>query len=250
MAEGKGAQVLVLDPPQELLFKGPYTDIVVRPLKLKNPTDKAICFKVKTTAPKQYCVRPNSGMIQPNEATEVQVMLQPMESLPDDHTKHKFMVQTCYAPSPDVDLDGLWKTANSSDLMFTKLRVVFDHPAFNKAAPRAQEESPVMVQHNNPVGTAPASKVIDLSSPLYSPTVTSTPIKVTNSENELTHERQLRQKAEADVAALKKDFDEMMKKHMLLQQGQVVSDGGISQIQIILIAITGLLVGLIFGKLF
>lgn len=44
---------------------GPFTDVVTTNLKLKNPSDKRVCFKVKTTAPRRYCVRPNSGVIDP-----------------------------------------------------------------------------------------------------------------------------------------------------------------------------------------
>lgn len=43
-------------------FAGPFTDVVQAQMVLKNPTDRYVVFKVKTTAPKQYCVRPNSGM--------------------------------------------------------------------------------------------------------------------------------------------------------------------------------------------
>lgn len=43
---------------------GPFTDVVITNLKLKNPSDKKVCFKVKTTAPRRYCVRPNSGAIE------------------------------------------------------------------------------------------------------------------------------------------------------------------------------------------
>lgn len=42
---------------------GPFTDVVTTNLKLKNPSDRKVCFKVKTTAPRRYCVRPNSGVI-------------------------------------------------------------------------------------------------------------------------------------------------------------------------------------------
>lgn len=42
---------------------GPFSDVVTANLKLSNPTDRNVCFKVKTTAPRRYCVRPNSGII-------------------------------------------------------------------------------------------------------------------------------------------------------------------------------------------
>jgi len=50
---------------------GPFTEVVTADLKLSNPSKKRICFKVKTTAPKQYCVRPNNGLIEPGAVTYV-----------------------------------------------------------------------------------------------------------------------------------------------------------------------------------
>lgn len=72
-------------------------------IKLTNPTNDRVCFKVKTTAPKRYCVRPNNGVIEPNSTTNVIVMLQPFdfEAAPDKN-KHKFMIQTLVEPD-DID---------------------------------------------------------------------------------------------------------------------------------------------------
>ena len=38
---------------------------------LRNPSNKTVLFKVKTTAPKQYCVRPNSGVLEPSKAQTI-----------------------------------------------------------------------------------------------------------------------------------------------------------------------------------
>ena len=54
-----------------LFCLGPFTEVVTADLKLCNPSKKRICFKVKTTAPKQYCVRPNNGLIEPGAITHV-----------------------------------------------------------------------------------------------------------------------------------------------------------------------------------
>jgi len=40
-------------------------------MTLKNPTVKKIAFKIKTTAPKRYCVRPNCGELGPKEKAEI-----------------------------------------------------------------------------------------------------------------------------------------------------------------------------------
>jgi vesicle-associated membrane protein-associated protein A len=62
---------LVLDPPSELRFKGPFEDYVSVSLTIRNPTDKRIAFKIKTTAPKRYCVKPNSGVLDSGQLMKV-----------------------------------------------------------------------------------------------------------------------------------------------------------------------------------
>uniref|UniRef100_A0A5F8G5J5 Vesicle-associated membrane protein-associated protein A n=1 Tax=Monodelphis domestica TaxID=13616 RepID=A0A5F8G5J5_MONDO len=89
----KHEQILVLDPPTDLKFKCPFTDVVTTNLKLRNPSDRKVCFKVKTTALCRYCVRPNSGIIEPGLTVTVSVMLQPFDYDPNEKSKHKFMVQ-------------------------------------------------------------------------------------------------------------------------------------------------------------
>lgn len=125
----KQDQVIILEPSAELRFRGPFTEVVTACLTLTNPTEKKICFKVKTTAPKRYCVRPNSGVVDPKASVEVAVMLQPFEYDPAEKNKHKFMVQTMYAPDGPYDADTLWKDAKSEALMDSKLKCVFELPA-------------------------------------------------------------------------------------------------------------------------
>uniref|UniRef100_A0A2I3TAS0 MSP domain-containing protein n=1 Tax=Pan troglodytes TaxID=9598 RepID=A0A2I3TAS0_PANTR len=83
-ATAKHEQILVLDPPIDLKFKGPFTDVVTTNLKLRNPSDRKVCFKVKTTVPHRYCVRPNSGIIDPGSTVTVSVMLQPFDYDPNE----------------------------------------------------------------------------------------------------------------------------------------------------------------------
>ncbi|KAG7175858.1 Vesicle-associated membrane protein-associated protein A-like [Homarus americanus] len=124
----KAEQVLILEPSQELKFKGPFTDVVTSQLKLTNPTDRRVCFKVKTTAPRRYCVRPNSGLVDSHGSVSVAVMLQPFDYDPHEKNKHKFMVQSLFAGEGEVNLDALFKEADLSQLMDSKLRCVFELP--------------------------------------------------------------------------------------------------------------------------
>ncbi|XP_055484350.1 vesicle-associated membrane protein-associated protein A [Psammomys obesus] len=111
--------------------KGPFTDVVTTNLKLRNPSDRKVCFKVKTTAPRRYCVRPNSGIIDPGSTVTVSVMLQPFDYDPNEKSKHKFMVQTIFAPPNISDMEAVWKEAKPDELMDSKLRCVFEMPNEN-----------------------------------------------------------------------------------------------------------------------
>ncbi|CAK1362612.1 unnamed protein product [Cercospora beticola] len=118
--------------PQELGFKRPFTHEVSQVLRLHNPNSDPVAFKVKTTAPKQYCVRPNSGRIDPGGDVEVQVLLQAMKEDPplDARCRDKFLVQSV-AIGADVQVANVtqvWanieQTAKSS-IQEKKIRVSF-----------------------------------------------------------------------------------------------------------------------------
>lgn len=143
MSTEKKAQVLQLDPPHELLFKGPFTDVITANLVLRNPSNKTVLFKVKTTAPKQYCVRPNSGVLEPSKAQTIAVMLQPSTDLSSvDKSKHKFMVQSMFAPADFTmdNLDQLWKAVSKAELMDSKLKCSFIEDQSSREADKSQTE--------------------------------------------------------------------------------------------------------------
>ncbi|KAJ8968914.1 hypothetical protein NQ317_004873 [Molorchus minor] len=141
----KQEQVLQIEPQNELRFRGPFNVAVTSYMKLTNPTDKKVMFKIKTTAPKKYCVRPNSGVLEPNSTAEIAICLQPFLFDPAEKNKHKFMVQTVFAPEGEINLEQLWKEISPEQLMDSKLKCVFEMPAEqneshedpNKASPKS-----------------------------------------------------------------------------------------------------------------
>ncbi|XP_020329454.1 vesicle-associated membrane protein-associated protein A-like [Oncorhynchus kisutch] len=148
-------QILVLDPPSDLRFKGPFTEVITTNLKLKNPSDRRVCFKVKTTAPRRYCVRPNSGIIDAGATVTISVMLQPFDYDPNEKSKHKFMVQSIFAPPNESELDAMWKDAKPDDLMDSKLRCVFDLPPENGRVNDAEGSTDVAAPVQNSSKAAP-----------------------------------------------------------------------------------------------
>lgn len=122
---------VLLDPPSQLFFERPLTVAASETLTLTNAEDEPIAFKVKTTSPKQYCVRPNSGKIEPGEKVQVQILLQPFKDEPADDfkCKDKFLVQSIIIPPEKVDLptSQLWTSleGEKSSVRERKLRCVF-----------------------------------------------------------------------------------------------------------------------------
>uniref|UniRef100_A0A4W5K3T0 Vesicle-associated membrane protein-associated protein A n=1 Tax=Hucho hucho TaxID=62062 RepID=A0A4W5K3T0_9TELE len=155
-------QIVVIEPPCDLKFKGPFTDVVTTNLKLKNPSDRKVCFKVKTTAPRRYCVRPNSGMIESGATVTVSVMLQPFDYDPNEKSKHKFMVQTIFAPSTATDMDAVWKDATPDDFMDSKLRCVFELPTDNDKMDDVEANKAAPILNSKADGTS-APKPISAS---------------------------------------------------------------------------------------
>lgn len=54
-----------------LCSTAPFTKPINNSIKLTNTSAEALSYKVKTTAPKRYTVKPNTGTILPNESVEV-----------------------------------------------------------------------------------------------------------------------------------------------------------------------------------
>uniref|UniRef100_A0A803NVE5 MSP domain-containing protein n=1 Tax=Cannabis sativa TaxID=3483 RepID=A0A803NVE5_CANSA len=84
--------------PQELQFPFELRKQISCSLQLLNKTDNYVAFKVKTTNPKKYCVRPNTGVVMPRSTCDVIVTMQAQKEMPlDMQCKDKFLLQSVVA---------------------------------------------------------------------------------------------------------------------------------------------------------
>ncbi|KAI5776186.1 PapD-like protein [Geopyxis carbonaria] len=118
--------------PSELSFQRPFTREVTQTLHIRNSNYDPVAFKVKTTAPKQYCVRPNSGRIESGKEVEVQVLLQAMKNDPptDFKCRDKFLVQSVpiTADREAVNVQEIWSLVEKNEksaIQEKKIRVVY-----------------------------------------------------------------------------------------------------------------------------
>nr|CAB3450497.1 unnamed protein product [Digitaria exilis] len=89
--------------PIELRFPFELNKQISCALQLTNKTEKQVAFKVKTTSPKKYCVRPNNGIVAPRSTADVVVTMQAQrEAPPDMQCKDKFLVQSAILPNEDI----------------------------------------------------------------------------------------------------------------------------------------------------
>lgn len=253
-------QILVLEPPQELKFKGPFVNVVTSELKLTNPSQKQVLFKVKTTAPKCYCVRPNSGILEPGAHAIVSVMLQPFDHTTAEKSKHKFMVQSMFAPDAPFDnQDQLWKEANTSQLMDSKLKCVFDpdlaqnvnlgreeiiKPVYNKEVASAINDPLVSLDPGKLNKFVGAADVVDIAKLPKDSSSLNAEIQRLKSENESLRSEGLRLRS----IAMSQTISSTPPKSVPTSQFDTSSLPG-NSISPIIYLVAMLIVGILIGKL-
>ncbi|KAK4802006.1 hypothetical protein SAY86_000209 [Trapa natans] len=126
------SQQLVSVHPEELKFIFELEKQSFCDLKVVNNTEHHVAFKVKTTSPKKYFVRPNTNVIQPWDACFIRVTLQAQHEYPPGmQCKDKFLLQSTKVP-PNSDIDDLSPDAFNKDegkvVEECKLKVVYVSP--------------------------------------------------------------------------------------------------------------------------
>ncbi|KAL9248062.1 hypothetical protein vseg_021425 [Gypsophila vaccaria] len=129
--------------PRELRFVLEANKQSKSSILLVNKTDQYVAFKVKTTSPKKYCVRPNVGVVLPNGTYEFVVIMQAPKEIPADLTcKDKFLIQNTIVPEGTGDdniTSEMFSRENGRFIEERKLRVIHSIPT----PPRSQELSSI-----------------------------------------------------------------------------------------------------------
>jgi hypothetical protein len=117
--------------PSELKFRFELRKTIPVTLSLSNTGKEKIAFKVKTTSPKKYCVRPSSGVVEPGNTKDVQVIMQAQREYPPslEDVKDKFLVQYTVTPPGTREVGpDTFDPATNKDIRQTKLRVLLVGP--------------------------------------------------------------------------------------------------------------------------
>ncbi|XP_060211505.1 vesicle-associated protein 1-2-like isoform X2 [Lycium barbarum] len=146
-------ELLIIDP-LDLKFPFELKKSITSSFELINKTNNHVAFKVKTTNPRKYTVRPNSGIVLPRSRSNVTVTMQPQKELPPDmQCKDKFLVQSVItnpgSTPKDINPDMFNKGNHVEEC---KLKVIYVSP------PR----KPSPVPEDSEEGTSPTASETDL----------------------------------------------------------------------------------------
>ncbi|XP_034111677.1 motile sperm domain-containing protein 2 isoform X1 [Drosophila albomicans] len=123
-SDGEG--MLQLEPSENVNFC-PHTGDAK--LTLKNISQQPIVYKIQTTSPEKFRVRPRCGVIPAQCAVEVSICLKSDHQLSPDG-KDKFLVMAAVAPSADCgsqEVADIWKEKGTNDADVENYRLVCRH---------------------------------------------------------------------------------------------------------------------------
>lgn len=148
--------------PGELVFPFELKKQVSCSLRLINLTSEYVAFKIKTTSPKKYCVRPNTGVVPPQSSTELEVVMQAHREVPTDMTcKDKFLVQSVVisqgTSANDVTQD-LFIKEKGKDIRETKLKVIYTPPKQSPSPNPDSNGEPIASKSKSDQGPTQQSK--------------------------------------------------------------------------------------------
>ncbi|CEL92105.1 unnamed protein product [Vitrella brassicaformis CCMP3155] len=131
MATAQGQQWIRLSPEKTIEFptSGANASVTVN-LKLTNVSGGYLAYKIKTTAPRNYLVRPSSGVINPQGDAIVEIILQANatgEGGPP--TNDRFLVQVTPTSSNQPPARDQWTTIAKEHIQDHRLNVVFKETA-------------------------------------------------------------------------------------------------------------------------
>jgi hypothetical protein len=93
MTDSNDASPLVVTPKEGLFFPPPLDRPIENIIQVKNDSTKAVTFKIKTTAPQCYHVKPRMKVLVANETCNVRVTYRPQAGQVETTPQHKFQIE-------------------------------------------------------------------------------------------------------------------------------------------------------------
>ncbi|GIL51704.1 hypothetical protein Vafri_7641 [Volvox africanus] len=243
--------------PSDLRFRFQINKQLLATITINNPSSQRVAFKIKTTAPKKYVVRPSSGVVESCSNVSIQVIMQAQKEYTAEfaNCKDKFMVQTTVlGEAEQIEKDTFNKEARK-DLKEYRLRVTIEGPAAPPSpVPEANEADDegvaVRVAAVPPAAPAPQLAPSPAAEPAVDP-------RLRNAVDNLHAATVENQQLKAQVDRLQRERDELRRQLDIFQlQGGAFKTGAsapqqaasvpkpqLSMAIVLLVAIVAFLVG-------
>ncbi|XP_057524504.1 vesicle-associated protein 1-1-like [Amaranthus tricolor] len=222
--------------PLELKFPFELKKQISCSLQLSNKTDNYVAFKVKTTNPKKYCVRPNTGVVSPRSTCDVIVTMQAQkEAPPDMQCKDKFLLQSVIANDgatvKDITPEMFSKEAGHV-VEECRLRVVYASPP----------QPPSPVPEGSEEGNSPRGSISDNG---HFSTMESAAASRAfgESQEKPTEAKSLIAKLTEEKNAAIHQNNKLRQELELLRREANKSQGGVSFMLVILVGLIGVILG-------
>lgn len=141
-------------PENEIPFQGPFDKHKMSTLKMINTNKRLVAFKIKTTAPKYYCVVPTHGYISSDSEAIIYITYKGNEEdIKNAKIKHKFLVQTTYGPVDETSIlpDRYWKELDKEAKIFEcKFQCLFDKKLPGWGFQTTEKKSPLTLRALTP----------------------------------------------------------------------------------------------------
>lgn len=133
MTATNNKEPILIISPTELKFKFELKKQIPATLVLQNPATHTVAFKIKTTTPKKYCVRPSTGFVLPQSKVPIQIMMSSQKEKPVDFEacRDKFLVQSVKLSDTEAEQPisaDLFSKVGGKDVHEFKLRVSYGGP--------------------------------------------------------------------------------------------------------------------------
>jgi hypothetical protein len=153
--------LLSVDPPREFVFQGTTGVEEQQTLTLTNTTDGFVSYKVKTTSPDAYLVRPSAGCLAKGKSVQVKVLLQPNTRSAAVENKDRFLL-LCVKTETDRKLEKEeWEALQKPELEWVRLSVSFRSPELSPPSEEADLKARYEELHAYTLGIEKEKKGVD-----------------------------------------------------------------------------------------
>ncbi|CAA0842694.1 Vesicle-associated protein 1-1 [Striga hermonthica] len=228
--------------PLELQFPFELKKQISCNMQLSNKSDNYVAFKVKTTNPKKYCVRPNTGIVAPRSSCDVIVTMQAQKEAPVDmQCKDKFLLQSAVV-SPGLMMKDItaemFNKESGNQVDECKLKVVY--------VPPAQPPSPV--REGSEEGSSPRASVSDNGHVNQTSDFNAVSKGLVETQENTSEVKSLISRLTEEKHSVIQQNHRLQNELELLRRQRSRSQGGIPFMYVILVGLIGILFGYLLKR--